>query len=239
MVLIGADWCLQSDVLTILTSLGLGLIPVFRLVSCFCSGLLFSVLGLPSLVGHMIAGMLLGPAGMNMITSLVQISTIGELGVLFILFTLGLEFSISKLQEVWRVALIYGSMMLFVTICAGVSVGLFLQRDFGESLYVSTCIALSSTALVVNSLSPKEADSSYGRALMGILLMQDVYLGVVIGVTSLIASQGEISFLTAVMLFTQLLTSIMFVVLIAALSTKMLKILLVALPRYSGLGLDF
>ena len=40
-----------------------------------------------------------------------QISTIGELGVLFILFTLGLEFSISKLQEVWRVAVIYGSMM--------------------------------------------------------------------------------------------------------------------------------
>lgn len=204
------------------------------LVSCFGTGLLVSILGLPSLVGHMFAGMLLGPAGFNMITSLVQIGTVGELGVLFLLFTLGLEFSLSKLEEVWRVAVIFGSTMLFFTICAGVSVGLFLERDFGESLYVSVCIALSSTALVANSLNAKEAESSYGRSLMGILLLQDVYLGGVVGATSLIATQGDISFISMLILLGQLILSIVFVVVVAMLSTKMLKLLLLALPRFDS-----
>ena len=71
-------------------------------VSCFFVGMLCSACGLPPLIGHILAGMTLGPAGLNMISSLVQISSVGELGVYFILFTLGLEFEFDKLQTMWR-----------------------------------------------------------------------------------------------------------------------------------------
>eukprot|EP00040_Diaphanoeca_grandis_P035486 m.223331 g.223331 ORF g.223331 m.223331 type:complete len:797 (-) comp33399_c0_seq1:132-2522(-) len=204
------------------------------LVSCFCAGLLCSLVGLPPLVGYMLTGMGLGPAGLNMMTSLVQISTIGELGVLFILFTLGLEFSIAKLQEVWRVAVLCGSAMLFFTVCSGCTVGVFLQRDFGETLYVSACIGLSSTALVIKSMSATEAEASFGRSLMGILLIQDVYLGAIVATTSLVSKQGEMTLLAGIFMVMQLLVSMFFVVVVAALSTKILKLLLVALPKFDS-----
>eukprot|EP00041_Stephanoeca_diplocostata_P033660 m.1118132 g.1118132 ORF g.1118132 m.1118132 type:complete len:865 (+) comp24382_c1_seq3:350-2944(+) len=204
------------------------------LVACFLLGYLFSALGLPALIGHMFAGILLGPAGLNMISALVQISSIGELGVYFVLFSLGLEFSIAKLKEVWQVALVCGTAMLVLTVCAGVTVGMFLHRSFSESLYISVCIALSSTAIVANSMTASEADSSYGRVLIGILLMQDVYLGAIVAVTSLVMASGMPTFFGGLVLVGRLVLSLALVVVVAAMSTKLLSRVLHSLQHYDS-----
>ena len=69
-----------------------------------------------------------------------------------------------------------GSAMLLVTVASGVTVGMFLQRGVWESLFVSTCVALSSTAIVAKSITQDEAETTAGRSLIGILLIQDVYV---------------------------------------------------------------
>lgn len=207
---------------------------IIILVCCFFMGLVCSACGLPPLIGHILAGMTLGPAGLNMISSLVQVSSIGELGVYFVLFTLGLEFEFEKLQEMWRVAVLCGSAMLLVTICAGVTVGLFLQRNFSESLFVSTCIALSSTAIVAKSITTAEAETTSGRSLIGILLIQDVYLGAIVATTSLVPASGSISFFVGISLVTRLIMSIAFVVLFAAFTSKLLGRLLSIMHGYDS-----
>jgi Kef-type K+ transport system membrane component KefB len=204
------------------------------LVCCFFMGLVCSACGLPPLIGHILAGMVLGPAGLNMISSLVQVSSIGELGVYFVLFTLGLEFEFEKLQEMWRVAVLCGSAMLIVTICSGVTVGLFLHRGFSESLFVSTCVALSSTAIVAKSITPAEAETTSGRSLIGILLIQDVYLGAIVATTSLVSTSGNITFLIGLALVAKLLMSIGLVVAIAAATTKPLGRLLTLIHGYDS-----
>lgn len=87
-----------------------------------------------------------------------------------------LEFSISKLKEVWRVAVLAGSAMMLAAIVAGLAVGALLERSFSESLFTSVLVALSSTTVVVNGMSASDQDSTFGRGLVGILLMQDVYV---------------------------------------------------------------
>eukprot|EP00038_Savillea_parva_P029296 m.70162 g.70162 ORF g.70162 m.70162 type:complete len:850 (+) comp8628_c0_seq1:102-2651(+) len=207
---------------------------IIILVCCFFMGLVCSACGLPPLIGHILAGMILGPAGLNMISSLVQVSSIGELGVYFVLFTLGLEFEFEKLQEMWRVAVLCGSAMLVVTICSGVTVGLFLQRGMAESLFVSTCVALSSTAIVAKSITPAEAETTSGRSLIGILLIQDVYLGAIVATTSLVSSSGTVTFLVGLALVAKLVVSIGLVVLFAALTSKLLGRLLVIIHGYDS-----
>ena len=106
------------------------------------------------------------------------------------------------------------------TILAGVAVGLLLQRSFSESLFVSVVVALSSTTVVVNSLSAGEQDSSYGRGLLGVLLMQDVYLGAIVATTSLVGSYGEVTFVDCITLSGRLIGSLLLVGVFAVVITK-------------------
>lgn len=193
---------------------------VIILASCFCAGFLCNALSMPPLIGYVCAGTVCGPAGYNLIMSLVQVSTLGEFGVFLVLFTLGLEFSISKLKEVWRVAVLAGSAMMLAAIVAGLAVGALLERSFSESLFTSVLVALSSTTVVVNGMSSSDQDSTFGRGLVGILLMQDVYLGAIVATTSLVGEMGEVSFVDGIMLVLQLLASLLLVVIFATLASK-------------------
>jgi Kef-type K+ transport system membrane component KefB len=197
---------------------------VVILSSCFVAGYVCNLLNMPPLIGYVCTGTLVGPAGYNSIMSLVQVSTLGEFGVFFVLFTLGLEFSIARLKETWRLAVFGGSAMMLATIVGGVAVGSLLQRSWAESLFVSVCIALSSTTVVVNGLSPADQDTPYGRGLIGVLLMQDVYLGAIVATTSLAQELGDkqITVSDVVLMAVRLIGSLFIVVVVAALTARYL-----------------
>lgn len=103
---------------------------------------------------------------------LIQTETLAQLGVVFIVFVLGLEFSMERLRAMWRLALGGAVMILIVTVLLFVIMGAIVGATMKEAIFVGACISLSSTAVVVKCIRLDHLDHLYG-----LLVMQDVLLG--------------------------------------------------------------
>ncbi|XP_049712192.1 transmembrane and coiled-coil domain-containing protein 3 isoform X3 [Elephas maximus indicus] len=158
-------------------------------------GWLCTTIGLPTMFGYIICGVLLGPSGLNSIKSIVQVETLGEFGVFFTLFLVGLEFSPEKLRKVWKISLQGPCYMTLLMIGFGLLWGHFLQIRATQSVFISTCLSLSSTPLVSRFLvgsarGDKEGDIDYSTVLLGTLVMQDVQLGLFIAAMPTLIQAG-------------------------------------------------
>ncbi|XP_027722427.1 transmembrane and coiled-coil domain-containing protein 3 isoform X2 [Vombatus ursinus] len=158
-------------------------------------GWLCTMIGLPTMFGYIICGVLLGPSGLNSIKSIVQVETLGEFGVFFTLFLVGLEFSPEKLRKVWKISLQGSCYMTFLMISFGLLWGHFLQIRPTQSVFISTCLSLSSTPLVSRFLvgsarGDKEGDIDYSSVLLGMLVTQDVQLGLFIAIMPTLIQAG-------------------------------------------------
>jgi CPA2 family monovalent cation:H+ antiporter-2 len=130
---------------------------------------------LPSIVSFLILGMLAGPYGLQVVTDQASIETIGEIGIILLLFTIGLEFSFEKLLKSWKTVIIGGLLQLTTTIVAVTLVTHALRVPFMPALVFGFIISLSSTAIVMKILQERrEVDTLQGRTLFGILLFQDL-----------------------------------------------------------------
>ncbi|XP_066267281.1 transmembrane and coiled-coil domain-containing protein 3-like isoform X2 [Branchiostoma lanceolatum] len=170
----------------------------------FLWGWLCNILHLPTLFGYVMTGLVLGPAGLNIIKAVVQVETLGEFGVFFILFTVGMEFSPDKLRKTWKVAVLGSLAMMLLMVLCGILWGFPLDISWKQSVFVSACLSLSSTPLVVRFLStsarsdhkhddPDTSVSSeldYSSILLGILVMQDVMLGLIMAILPTLAPSG-------------------------------------------------
>ncbi|XP_041937034.1 transmembrane and coiled-coil domain-containing protein 3 isoform X1 [Alosa sapidissima] len=153
-------------------------------------------LGLPPMFGYIICGVLLGPSGMNSIKSMVQVESIGEFGVLFTLFVVGLEFSPEQLHKVWRISVQGTSCLTLLMVGAGVVWGQLLRLNVSQTVFVSSCLSLSSTPLVSKFLSgasraEKEGELEPSSVLLGMLVMQDVQLGLFIAIMPTLIQAGD------------------------------------------------
>ncbi|XP_046520365.1 transmembrane and coiled-coil domain-containing protein 3 isoform X2 [Equus quagga] len=158
-------------------------------------GWLCTMLGLPTMFGYIICGVLLGPSGLNSIKSIVQVETLGEFGVFFTLFLVGLEFSPEKLRKVWKISLQGPCYMTLLMIAFGLLWGHLFQIRPTQSVFISTCLSLSSTPLVSRFLSgsargEKEGDLDYSAVLLGMLVTQDVQLGLFVAVMPTLIQAG-------------------------------------------------
>nr|XP_040019474.1 transmembrane and coiled-coil domain-containing protein 3 [Gasterosteus aculeatus aculeatus]XP_040019483.1 transmembrane and coiled-coil domain-containing protein 3 [Gasterosteus aculeatus aculeatus]XP_040019492.1 transmembrane and coiled-coil domain-containing protein 3 [Gasterosteus aculeatus aculeatus] len=162
-------------------------------------GWICSLVGLPPMFGYIVCGVLLGPSGLNSIKSMVQVESLGELGVFFTLFVVGLEFSPERLRKVWKTSVQGSCSLSLLMIGAGLLWGQVLRIRPGQTVFISTCLSLSSTPLVSRFLAggsraDKEGDSDYSSVLLGMLVMQDVQLGLFIAVmpTMIQAQSGDL-----------------------------------------------
>jgi monovalent cation:H+ antiporter-2, CPA2 family len=132
-------------------------------------------LKLPLIVGLMLTGIGIGPYGLKFVTDIAGIEILAEIGVMLLLFTIGLEFSISRLGEIRRLVIVGGGLQVGVTIGATVGISMLLGRPLAQSIFFGFLIALSSTAIVLKSyIDRNEVDSPHGKAGVGILLFQDI-----------------------------------------------------------------
>ena len=132
-------------------------------------------LKLPLLVGLMLTGIVIGPYGLGLIKELEAIEILAEIGVVLLLFTIGLEFSINRLREMKNLVLIGGGLQVVLTIAATAAVAVLFGRSFNQSVFFGFLVALSSTAIVLKSYADRqETDAPHGRAGVGILLFQDI-----------------------------------------------------------------
>ncbi|KAG2220112.1 hypothetical protein INT45_006140 [Circinella minor] len=158
---------------------------ILIIVVSFVFGWIFSVIGLPAFFGYILAGIVAGPSGYNLIRELIQTETLAQLGVVFIVFVLGLEFSLEKLRAMWRLVLGGAVMILVVTVLFFVIMGTILGASMKEAIFVGACISLSSTAVVVKCIKLDHLEHLYG-----LLVMQDVLLGFMLAIIPALTESG-------------------------------------------------
>ncbi|ORZ08152.1 Sodium/hydrogen exchanger family-domain-containing protein [Absidia repens] len=158
---------------------------ILILVISFVFGVLFSFAGLPAFFGYILAGILAGPSGYDMIKELIQTETLAQLGVVLIVFVLGLECSLDKLKSMWRLALGGATLILLLTVVAFILMGLLLGATVKEAVFVGACVSLSSTAVVVKVIPLEHLEHLYG-----LLVMQDVLLGFMLAIVPALAKSG-------------------------------------------------
>jgi len=147
-----------------------------------------------AVVGYLIAGTLVGPGTLGWVAGQEHIFDIAELGVALLLFTIGLEFAPAELLRLGRTPLVSGLLQVVLTTLAGMGAALLVGLGPSESLVVGAMVALSSTACVLRVLRDRaEIDSPYGRASLGILLVQDAAVVPLVLIVTTLAGGGGIS----------------------------------------------
>ena len=136
---------------------------------------IFRRLRLPSIVGFMITGVLIGPHGFALIRDAHAIEVLAEIGVALLLFTIGLEFSLRRLLDMKRLVLLGGGLQVTFTVLAVLAIAYLLGRPLNQAIFFGFLFALSSTAIVLKSyIDRAEIDAPHGRVGVGVLLFQDL-----------------------------------------------------------------
>lgn len=137
--------------------------------------LVFHRLRFPSIVGFLITGALIGPYGLNLIDNLERVEVLAEVGVALLLFTIGLEFSLTRLARIRTFALTGGALQVGITIVLTALVALAFGLPLQNGIFWGFMAALSSTAIVLKLLVERgEVDSPHGRLALAILIFQDL-----------------------------------------------------------------
>jgi len=148
-------------------------------------GLLAALCRQPVLLGYLLGGMVVGPAGLGLIKELIQVETLAQFGVAFLLFTLGVEFSFTELKKVQAISLGGGGLQIILTILVTtlVSLGMGWVTSPAQGVFLGAILSLSSTAVVLKCLMERnETETPHGQIMLGILVVQDLALGLMLAV---------------------------------------------------------
>ena len=149
--------------------------------------LIFNKLKLPTMIGLFITGIVLG----HVVNDTSIISTFSELGVIFLLFIIGLEFSAEKFSAIKNYALIGGILQVVLTTVLITLLGLVLSLSLNSAIFLGFLVAFSSTAIVMKVMQQRHITHSVqGRVTLGILIFQDIAVIIVILITPLLGGES-------------------------------------------------
>src|SRR5918994_6304523 len=132
-------------------------------------------LRVPPIIGYLATGVALGPHALGVVSEGEEINRLAEFGVVFLMFSIGLEFSLTKLKTMRRLVFGLGFTQVAATIGLAVAAALALGAPWQAGLALGGIAAMSSTAIVSKLLAERgELDSPHGREVMGVLLFQDL-----------------------------------------------------------------
>ncbi|MEM6614749.1 MAG: cation:proton antiporter, partial [Cyanobacteria bacterium P01_C01_bin.72] len=139
----------------------------------------------PVLLGYLACGLIIGPFGLGQISQIEEIKSLAEIGVAFLLFALGVEFSLAELKRVKDIA-IKGSLLqigLTIALVALLTTVLGWVKTPIEGIFVGAVLSLSSTAVVLKTLTERgEVNTIHGQIMLAILIAQDLALGLMLAV---------------------------------------------------------
>jgi CPA2 family monovalent cation:H+ antiporter-2 len=145
------------------------------IVAALAGGLGFARLKQPPILGYILAGILLGPSGMGLIQSREQVGLLAELGVLLLLFVVGMDLSLRTFKKVWIVSTLCTVILIAFSILITALLAKCFGWSFGLSLLLGFVLSLSSTAVVVKMLeSIGEMKTETGQLAIGVLIAQDL-----------------------------------------------------------------
>ncbi|HOO38219.1 MAG TPA: cation:proton antiporter [Deltaproteobacteria bacterium] len=136
---------------------------------------LFLRIRVPSIIGFILTGILAGPHGLGLIGAGGEVEYLSDLGVVLLLFTIGIEFSLKNLLQLKRSVLLGGSLQVGITLAATYGFSRFGGLGWNESVFIGFLVSLSSTAIVLKLLDERaEITSPHGRNTVAVLIFQDL-----------------------------------------------------------------
>ncbi len=144
-------------------------------VAATLCGMLFVRLRQPAIVGYIIAGVILGPSGLGLVANREAISFFAELGVILLLYFIGMELSLRSFRQIWKVAVITTAFQIGISVGVTALIGQFFDLPTSHIVLFGFALALSSTAVAVKILDDiGELRNRSGRVAIGILIAQDL-----------------------------------------------------------------
>jgi len=151
-------------------------------------------LRLPSVVGFLLTGVLIGPGGLSLVKNTETVNVLAEIGVVMLLFTIGLEFEPARLKRIRRDFWAGGSLQVSLTVSATVIILVLLKIPLREAIFYGFLVSLSSTAVVLKILADRgETDAPQGRISLGVLIFQDLAIVPMIAMVPVLANVADVS----------------------------------------------
>lgn len=150
-------------------------------------------LKLPTVAGLLAAGALLGPFGLRLVKSVHAIEVLAEVGVVLLLFSIGLEFSLARLRDILRQVALGGALQVGLTTLVTTGIALALGQPVGRGLFYGFAFALSSTAIVLRALAERrELDAPHGKFIVGTLIFQDLCVVPMVLIVPLLGASAHV-----------------------------------------------
>ena len=147
---------------------------------------------LPTLIGYLVVGVAIGPHALGLIDDTEVVPRLAEIGVVFLMFTIGLEFSLPRLMTMRRIVFGLGMAQILATITAVLALALLLGLAWQSGVALGMALAMSSTAMLARLLAERsELNAPHGRYILGILLAQDLAVVPLLIIVPALAAPGE------------------------------------------------
>ena len=131
--------------------------------------------GVPSIAGFILTGALVGPTALGLVDDTHQVEVLAEIGIVLLLFGIGLELSIDRLRRFWKAVLLGGGIQVTLTVSCTAVLASWFGLAPGPAIFLGCVVAVSSTAVVLRGLSTRgELEAPHGRLAVGILVFQDL-----------------------------------------------------------------
>lgn len=154
--------------------------------------LVFQKIKVPPLLGFLLAGIIAGPYAFNLISSQHEVELLSEIGIIFLLFIIGIELSLKGLAAIKKTILIGGGIQVGGTILLTAFLANIIGLPLNTAVFIGFLFSLSSTAIVLKILQEKgEISSPHGRIIVGILIFQDIIVVPMMLLTPLLTGQDE------------------------------------------------
>lgn len=154
--------------------------------------LLFNKMKIPPILGFLITGIVSGPHGLNLVNAGHEVELLSEIGIIFLLFVIGIEFSLKGLVSIRKTVLWGGLMQVGGTIGITTLCAVWMDIPLTTAIFIGFLFSLSSTAIVLKMFQEKgEINSPHGKVTVGILIFQDIIVVLMMLVTPLLAGQSE------------------------------------------------
>lgn len=158
-------------------------------------------LGVPPIIALIAAGVLSGPSGFGVIRTAEDVDQLAEIGIVLLLFTVGLEFPMRELRRIWRPVLLGGALQVGGTAALVAGLAMAAGISGAAAIFIGLFLALSSTAIVLKELGRyNRLDSAAGRLTTGVLLFQDLVVVLLLLAAPILAGAVDLSALPGVLL---------------------------------------